>query len=426
MRGLRALVSTLVTLGALVPCASGCDTHAAPAPGAGPSEPSPNASILPAPLATGPDIEHAANADAGPLDAGIDAEAPPPAPAREDTALGADNEELHDTSGLALHARLRWPDVPSPPRLPEANADALDRARNAATFDLDVTLAAAGRLRVVLAAPRFVLPASTELRARSATYGHVLLWPDGSRYAVVQPGALRNLLNERRADVVPLAHVAGTPRGTSVAFGFPAEKAAFVTALGRVELEQAHVSAAGGGAALLCRLVLEIAGVHPDSAACRADFVPVRAEYAWTDGGRLVFETTALERVAALDVAALRTPPPTAEHLIGEVPLPPPALFADRAQLRALRFRPTPARPGKDAPKEGLALANGDDVIRYALVDGLPVARLEPKGSPLVLDLLAGSYSLSARTFLGDDVTPPAVVSVPGRFVAAEAARPEP
>ncbi len=426
MRGLRALLTSFAALGALAAYAGGCDTRPGP-PAAGPSEPSPNASILPAPLATGPDIDRVASADAGPLDAGVDAEAAtPPAPVREDTALGADNDELHDFSGVTLHARLRWPDVPLPPRLPEANADFLDRARNAASFELDVTAAAAGRLRVALVGPRFVLPAGSELRARSSNYGHILLWPDGSRYAVIQPGALRNLLNERRADVVPLAHMAGTPGGTSVAFGFPAEKAAFVTALGRVELEQAHVSAAGAGAALLCRFVLEIAGVHPDSAACRSDFVPVRAEYAWIDGGRLVFEATVLDRASALDAAALRVPPPTADHLIGEVPLPPAALLADRTQLRSLRLHPTATRATKDGPKEGLSLASGDDVIRYALIDGLPVARLEPKSAPLLLDLLAGSYALSARTFLGDDVTPPVVVAVPGRFVAAEAPRPEP
>lgn len=426
MRGLRALATSILALGALAPYAAGCDARPGP-PDAGPSEPSPNASILPAPLATGPDLEHAAITDAGPTDAASDAEAAElPAPAREDTALGADIDELRDLSGVTLRARLRWPDVPLPARLPETNADALDRARNAATFDLDVTAAAAGRLRVVLAAPRFVLPPNTELRARTANYGHVLLWPDGSRYAVVQPGALRSLLNERRADVVPLAHVAGTPRGSSAAFGLPVEKLSLVTALGRVDLEQAHASAAGDGGALFCRFLVELAGVHPDSAACRADFMPVRAEYAWTDGGRLVFETTSLERVNALDAAALRTPPPTAEHLIGEVPLPPPALLVDRTQLRSLRLRPAPARPAKDAQKDGLTLASGDDVLRYALVDGLPVARLEPKSPALVLDLLAGSYALSARTFLADDVTPPVVVSVPGRFVAAEPARPEP
>jgi hypothetical protein len=425
MRRLGALVTSAGALAALAGALSGCDTHPGP-PAAGPSEPSPNASILPAPLATGPDIERATAADGGPGDAGLDAEAaPPPAPAREDTPLDADDEELRDPSGVKLHARFRWPDVPVPPRLPETNADVLERARSASSFDVDVTAAAAGRLRVVLGS-RFVLPAGSELRARSATYGHVLLWPDGSRYAVVQPGALRNLLNERRADVVPLAHLAGTPRGTSIALGFPGEKTAFVTALARVELEQAHVSASGAGAALLCRFVLELAGVHPDSAACRSDFVPTRAEYAWTEGGRLVFEVTALERASTLESTSLRAPPPTAAHLIGEVPLPPPALFADRTQLRSLRLRPTATRAAKDAPKEGLSLANGDDVIRYALVDGLPVARLEPKSPPLLLDLLAGSYALSARTFLGDDVAAAAVVGVPGRFVAADAPRPEP
>jgi hypothetical protein len=101
-------------------------------------------------------------------------------------------------------------------------------------------------------------------------------------------------------------------------------------------------------------------------------------------------------------------------------------LLADRAQLRALRLRPAATRPAKDAPKDGLLLSNTDDLVRYALVDGLPAARLEAKSPPLLLDLVTGSYALSTRTFLGDEVTPPSVVTVPGRFVAAEAPHPEP
>src|SRR6185503_13238226 len=123
-----------------------------------------------------------------------------------------DDAELRETSGVVLKGRFRWPDSVLPGRLPEASLDVLERARAAATFEVEVTSAAAGRLRVVLVSSRFVLPAGSELRARTASYGHVLVWPDGGRYVVVQPGALRTLLNERRADVVPLTRAVGAPR----------------------------------------------------------------------------------------------------------------------------------------------------------------------------------------------------------------------
>lgn len=403
--------------------ASGCESRAVPAD-AGPSEPSPNASILPAPLATGPEVARA-TLDAGPAEAGLDAEVAPPAVAREDEAVPVDTEELHDAPGVTLRARFRWPDIALPGRVPEMNVDALDRARAAATFDLDIAAAAAGRLRVGLAGPRFVLAAGSDFRARTDRYGHVLVWPDRGRYVVVQAGALRTLLNERRADVIPLAHAAGSPRGGSQAFGFAAERVRFTTALGKLELEQAHVTAAGAGGPLLCRFLVELIGVHPDCTACRAEYLPVRAEYTWIEGGALVFEATGLERSPALDLSALRTPPEGAEHRIGEVPAPPTALLVERPQLRAIRTRPAPVHPGKDAPKEGLLLASGDELLRYVLVDGLPAARSEPHAAGVLLDLIAGTYAVAARTFLGDEVTPPVTTAVPGRFVAAEGLRPE-
>lgn len=400
-----------------------CEARPVPAD-AGPSEPSPNASILPAPLATGPDPTRVA-LDAGPTDAGLDAEATPPTPAREDEAWPADTDELHDAAGVTLRARFRWPDIALPGRLPEANFDALERARAASTFDVEVALAAAGRLRLTLTASRFVLANGSEFRARTERYGHVLAWPDRSQYVVIQAGALRTVLNERRADVVPLAHVTGTPRGTAQALGYATEKLQFVSSLGKVTLEQAQVPAAGLGGALLCRFLVELAGVHPDSAACRAELVPVRAEYAWSEGGALVFETSTLERGASLEPSSLRAPPDSAEHRIGELPAPPSALLVERPQLRAFRLRPAVVRPGKDAPKEGLLLVNGDDLLRYALVDGVPVARLEPHGSGLLLDLVAGTYAVAARTFLGDEHVPPATTTAPGRLVTGEAPRPE-
>jgi hypothetical protein len=405
--------------------ALGCESRAVPAD-AGLSEPSPNASILPAPLAASPETNRA-QADAGlPSDAGLDAELPAPSAAREDSPLSDDGEELHDTSGVKLKGRFRWPDVVLPARLPETNSEALERARSSATFDVEVVCAAAGRLRVGLSSSRFVLPTGSELRARTVSYGHVLVWPDAGRYVTVQPGALRALLNERRADVIPLTHATGTPRGASQALGFPAERVALATPLGHVELEQAEVAAAGAGGPLLCRLLLELAGVHPDSAACRAELVPVRAEYSWSEGARLVFETSALERVPAFEASSLKVPPEHAEHRIGEVPTPSSSLLTERNLLRSIRLKPALVRPAKDAPKDGLLLVNADDLLRYALVDGWPVARLEARGGGLLLDLLPGTYSISVRTFLGDEATPPIVTSAPGRLVTGEAPRPEP
>jgi len=421
MRGRRPLFRALSAMLALV--LGGCESRPVPSD-AGPSEPSPNASILPAPLATGPDTTRS-TPDAGPTDAGLDAEVTPPTPAREDEALPSDTEDLHDTAGVTLRGRFRWPDVAPPGRLPEANVEALERARASSTFDLELSLAAAGRLRVTLAAPRFVLAAGSEFRARSDRFGHVLAWPDGRRYVVIQPGALRTVLNERRADVVPLGHVTGTARGTSQALGYPTERVQLVSSLGKATLEQAHVPAAGLGGALLCRFLVELAGVHPDSAACRAELTPVRAEYSWIEGGSVVFEVSTLERASSLETAALRVPPDGAEHRIGELPVPPSALLVERNQLRGLRLRPAPVRSTKDAPKDGLLLVNGDDLFRYVLVDGVPVARLEPRGSGLLLDLLAGTYVVGARTFLGDEVVPGATTTAPGRVVMGEAARPE-
>jgi hypothetical protein len=119
-------------------------------------------------------------------------------------------------------------------------------------------------------------------------------------------------------------------------------------------------------------------------------------------------------------------PPEQAEHRIGEVPTPASSLLTERNLLRSIRLKPALVRPGKDAPKDGLLLVNADDLLRYALVDGWPVARLEARGGGLLLDLLPGTYSISARTFLGDEATPAVVTTAPGRLVTGEAPRPEP
>ncbi|HEY0465469.1 MAG TPA: hypothetical protein VGC79_14740, partial [Polyangiaceae bacterium] len=189
---------------------SACDDHKqSSAKDAGLTEPSPNASILPAPLASevpggakanGEDNEHH---DAGhpALDAGADAPPPEPRALREDQALS--RETPHENSGFSLGARLRWLDAAAGPRVPEQNPEGVQRARDAGGFDLVVDLAG-GRMRFAFASRAFTLPAGTELHARDDLYGHTLLWPNRTTYTVLPPGTLRSVLSQQRADVVPL------------------------------------------------------------------------------------------------------------------------------------------------------------------------------------------------------------------------------
>ncbi len=399
---------------AAVALAFGCESRPA-AVDAGANEPSPNASILPAPLATAPERVGATVDAAAPSDAGTDAEAAEPERLREDRWLGEDAAELREPGGITLKARFRWPDVPAAPRPPEANADAIDRARSASTFDVAVELGA-GRLRLRLASDRFLLPEGTELRSRPDLFGHVLVWPDRGRYVTLQAGALRAVLNERRTDAVELTHATATSIGTGRPLGLTSEKSALVTSLGRLELEQAKLPGSLDDGVSLCRLLLELVGAAPDNPACGAELVPVRAEYAFTAGGRLVFEVTSFERVAAMDPAGLRVPPAGAEHRIGELPSVRSPLLLAAAQTRGFRTRPATRVEAKDGVREGLLLVNADDLEKYVLLDAVPVVRLPPGGAGVVVDLLPGSYVLSSRSFLSDEVSASVPVSVPSRF----------
>ena len=407
--------------------ALGCENRSAAPADAGPTEPSPNASILPAPLATGLEQSQAGPRDASVSDADADAEPVDPEWLREDRALPTDLWEPRDLSGLVLDARFRWPDVAPSQRLPELNADALDRLAQKTRFDAAIELGASGRMRFVLRSGSFLLPEGTELLARSESLGHLVVWPSHARYAVIQAGALRAVLNERRADTEPLTHAKASVLGEGQALGYSTEKSRFVTSFGRLDLEQARVSGSGSGGALLCRFVLEIAGIHPDALVCAAELVPLRADYAWASNGRLAFEVTTIQRATALTTDGFAFPPSTAEHRVGELPVTPRAVLAARADLRGLRNKPTTGADNRDAgaPKEGLLVANPGDLHGYVLVDGIPVVHLEPRGSDVLLDLVSGSYSLEMRDFLATEIGVRSVVSVPARFVVSEAPKSE-
>jgi hypothetical protein len=413
-----------------------CDDHKSGARPPGLAEPSPNASILPAPLASGvdspgsskPDEEDAGHRDAGrpASDAGSEVTpAEPPHALREDQVLPS--EAPHESNGLTLTARFRWLDVAPPSRVPELNADGVQRARDAAGFDVVVDLAG-GHMRFVLASRAFTLPVGSELHGRDDLYGHALLWPNHTIYTLFAPGALRSVLAEQRADVVPLvrARVSALPGGTS--FALRTERAELSTPTGKLEIEQARspnplpANTPWASGASLCHLLVELADVSPTSSVCRADLVPLRADYSWPNGEHFAFEVARLIRRADLSPSSLAMPPSGAEFRQSELPPPPANALLSDNELAEFRTRPAPRTEHADpsAPKAGLLLVNHGESLRYISVDGATAVRLPPGTEQLLLGLRAGKYQIAARDFFSSEDTVLKTIEVPARFTLGD------
>src|SRR6187431_1371424 len=422
---------SLLLMFAIGSAAGACDDHkGSGGRDAGVTEPSPNASILPAPLASevpggakangeDPETRDAGHAlsDAGPA-------APPPEPhaLREDRALPG--ETPHETSGFSLSARLRWLDAAAAaPRLPEQNPDGVQRARDAGGFDIVIDLAG-GRMRFAFASRAFTLPAGTELHARDDLYGHTLLWPNRTTYTVLPPGALRSVLSQQRADIVPRVRPRFSTLSGGSAFAFGTERVELSTPTGKLELEQIRAPNAPqpttiwASGASLCQLLIELVGASPVSSACRADLVPVRAVYTWPNGQHFAFEVSRLTRRTDFNPSTLAVPPAGAEFRPSELPPPPPATLLTDNELSEFRVRPTARseKPDPSAPKSGLLLVNHSESLRYVSVDGALAARLFPGTEQLLPGLRAGKYQVSARDFFDGEDPLVKSVEVPGRF----------
>lgn len=415
---------------ALCVAASACENHKpSETKDAGPTEPSPNASILPAPLASdvpgsakanGEDGEHR---DAGHPVAEAGADAPPPEPhaLREDQVLPADIP--HDAAGFTLSARMRWLDAPSAPRVPEQNPEGLQRARDAGGFEVVIDLAGV-RMRFAFASRAFTVPAGSELRARDDLYGHVLLWPNRTTYTLLPPGTLRSVLSQQRSDVVPLVRPRSSAMSPGSLYGYVTERVELTTPTGKLELEQARGPSSMPSAAIwasgasLCQLLIELVGASPASVACRADLLPVRAVYTWPNGQHFAFEVMRLTRRSDFNPSAFAVPPGGAEFRQSELPPPPPMALLPESELADLRLRPTPRSDKLDpsAPKNGLLLVNHSESLRYITLDGVPVARLVAGSELTLLGLRAGKYQVGARDFFDGEDAQLKSVEIPARF----------
>jgi hypothetical protein len=417
-RRLRALLLAAVAM------ASACER--APADALENATPSPNASILPAPLssaietpgraATGTVERPELTGKMGSSEGGIAV----PLPMRVDQPPDDDPLPLpvRDVIGVAIDGEWRYPDVSASPKSPEQNQGGLDAARKLTAPHMIIELSPQGRMRVVFTSRGLPLRQGTEVRARHDRYGHVLVWPNGAGYRVLPAGAVRTLLGERRVDAIPLVRPLTQTKGDGARrLGHPTKKWEIATRSGKMVLELARIAGAGESGGLWCRFLSEIIALDPQAAPCTGDEVPLRAQFTWPRGGGVIFEAVGLTEKAELAPSQLLVPPSGTEFTPANPPPDAGGLFLTSDELAAFRTRPTEltAPPAPGAPRDGLLVHNATDVARYLFLDAIPVAWVDPGRDQLLLGPPRGRYQLQWRTFLGESGEPPLTVDLPAR-----------
>ncbi|WP_437569774.1 hypothetical protein [Sorangium sp. So ce542] len=393
---------------------------------------SPNARILPAPLANeAPDLLDASTVEASAKLASDDygrlimseASQQSPLPLSPATPLPEDAPSARELSGVTLEAAFRWRDVPQPPKAPEVAAAGVHAAQRLTDLSWKVDLTETGRMRVQFTSRALPLPPGSELRARHDVYGEILLWPASAQYRVVPPGALRTLLGERRVDVTPLSAGSARPVGEGKRLEVDVRKVEVHASLGALYLELGRMPEAGDGGPLLCRALLEILGVDPKSPECVAGEVPLYASYAWQSGGGVAFEVTSAVRRTDLLSTDLLMPPPSSAYAAAGLPSAQGGVFLTRDELAAIRTEPLPLPASVDpgAPGEGFVAVNQTDALYYLLVDGIPAVAVPPMSERYVAGPQRGRYVVQWRTFLGESIDPPQTVEMPARLVRSGA-----
>ncbi len=424
-------LGALVLAWALVACEEPRSAGPTTAPVA--SEQSPNASILPAPLAStrGADPKRAA---AHPANL-------PPRAFPHDRELLSDPNPDHDIGGVELRAEFVWAgvdarDVP----LEKAAAPVVDTPRPSSKGDaarpeaksepatlstlptLRIRITQNGRMFTSLASPTFTLPPGTELQSRVDRWGHVVVWPDGRSYRVAPRGSLRALFEERRVDVAPLLDGDAVPDGGGQRFDLPTVRRKINGPLGEVLVESAVDTNFGASGTLLCRLLLELSRLDPASDLCPAGELPVEATYKWPGQGELRFRVTALKHVpsfAAAGVTAdLSIPPSMPIFKPGELPPETTTELWPPAQSRVLLGAP-------ERSQAEVILANPGDLPLFVIFDRLPLVRVD-SGTTARFAAPPRPRSVAFRDFLGERIEPPRNVDVPGKLALAPEPEPTP
>lgn len=384
----------------LLLAAGGCDAKPPEPVPADTTRPSPNASILPAPLASGappatrtaPPVGSAKPAE---LDGGVrDLER-----FSEIDPIPSDRLLPRDVPIASFEARLGFRDLVAP----KGDLGKWARDRGDFALRLDTT---STRLRIVLGSDAFVLPAKSELRSRPDYRGQLLFWPGQKKYRVVPEGALRALFAERRVDVSPVVAASVSERGEGHYLGRRVERTELVTPTGKLVLEQFRAPTLGAGGLLLCRFVLELVSASAETPACARGLVPLRASATWPSGKTFTFRVLSFGERPEATVEDFLTPPDAATLTSGELPQSAGLLLPAELQAQLKPAGPAGASPRLEheaPPAQGLVVQNRSTAVTYLWIGGLPVA-WSPAFTSVHLDgLKAGRYAVEFSDFFGDE-----------------------
>ena len=378
--------------------------------------PSPGATLLPLESAN---VLTPDGGSLGARDGGFaqsDAAPPPPQPFEPYEPAPLDRLPSGELDGVKLEAEWRWPSEGPWPTPPEGVREAIETLRAATAARWTLELSSVGRMRAAISGRGQPLPPKTSLRARADRFGYALVWPNGSRYRLLAPGVLRNVMADRRADVSPLDVSRAEVTGTSERLGHTTRQIRVRSALATVELEVAAFASAGRGGPLVCRLLLDLAGMDPSSEACRDGEVALHAVLTRGDG-TLRFDVLEVAAEQKVGSRAMALPPPRARFVTTGLPGTSQAVFLNESELRQLRSEAgSPSSPPPNAPKRGLVADNKSDLLLFLLLDGIVVASVPPWRSVAMTQLPQGAYTLQWRTYSGDAAGPPVAADVPGRI----------
>lgn len=373
--------------------ALGCEPNP-PRPSLQPTEPSPNATLVPAPLLSGerlfPDRKVARSA---PTKVGKQRQ-DEPAIIPFNPLVAPSAEPVNQRKSLptmVLEAAFRWPAHHARARFHGLHQAEQAKARQAAERELTIALRVDGALELTFTSEAYPFPSGVRIQARHTNLGHLLVWPDAKRYRVLAPGTLRQLFTEGRADAAPLLNVAEVEHPAERRFGLPARLSVLETPRGNVHLTQVQTGSAGLGGPLLCRLLLELLLIAPHGTTCSEEWVPVRAEFVDPDGAKLSFIVSTLERRPETPLP-IHVPPLGGRFLTSGLPSRTTPWFIQRTALAALK-------PGDRLGN--LTVVNAHYAAAYLLLDGLPVAFVAPQSRTRVSGLPQCNYHLELRGFFG-------------------------
>lgn len=417
----RALAIALLALGASAPGCGNRDEGGGLVPGNAPTSSAPALSALP-PATKDVPPDEVEEVDGGGLVFDPSARRlilpengpPRPRPLRAGVSLPADALGREEQVGVVLHATFKHRDVPAAPKAVEIDTAGLDTARRLTAPAVTVTATALGRMKLVVQSRALPLPFRSEIRGRFDRLGHLVLWPGLTKYRVIPSGALRTTLGERRVDVTPLVLGTRIKTGTGKHLDLATRSVTIESALARIRLELATVPEAGAGGMLLCRSLVEMAGVDPSSNECKTEEIVLFAALDWIDGGGIDFEATSIERRTDLAPGEILFPPPGAEATSEGLPDAPDGVYLTQTELAAFRSKPIPEiKAGPGAPADGLIAENGRDYLMMLWLDGVAVAGVAPQSRRYLVGPLKGRYVAQWRTFLGEHVEEPVTVEIP-------------